>query len=479
METNRTVPYNVDAEKYVLGSVFFDNQIITGLVGRLAESDFYDERNQILFKAMVSLHANNKKIELLTVTEELEHLNYQVTEEFKHYVIDVIESVPTVSTTNLYVELVEEKALERKLLSDMKNISDDILYNKLSFQDLLDKAEDKIINVIKKRKTSDIITMSQASEQVYKQIEKFTEQKSGLTGLSSGFKKVNEVTLGLQRGDLMILAARPSVGKSAYAINLALNVAKENNAHVAFFSLEMSIEQLMMRIYAKSAEVALTKIRTGDLTPEDLILLGLARQELANTNLYFDETSSNNLSDIRTKCRQLKNEGKLDFVVIDYLQLITTKSNRGSRQEEVSQISRNLKTLARDLEVPVLALSQLSRSIEGREDKRPVLADLRESGSIEQDADLVMFLFRRSDVEEEDTESVDYIQSELNDRVNEMSGKPKNNNQPIEIVLSIAKNRQGSLGYFDYHFYGNVSRFVEQSETKPLIKKKKKAKKQK
>ena len=290
-------------------------------------------------------------------------------------------------------------------------------------------------------------------------IEKFTEQKSGLTGLSSGFKKVNEVTLGLQRGDLMILAARPSVGKSAYAINLALNVAKENNAHVAFFSLEMSIEQLMMRIYAKAAEVALTKIRTGDLTPEDLILLGLARQELANTNLYFDETSSNNLSDIRTKCRQLKNEGKLDFVVIDYLQLITTKSNRGSRQEEVSQISRNLKTLARDLEVPVLALSQLSRSIEGREDKRPVLADLRESGSIEQDADVVMFLYRRSDVEG----------VEKTDEEGNMNMREDRHNEVQELVLSIAKNRQGALANIDYQFYGHFCRFVERKEFKPLI----------
>ena len=459
MESTRTVPYNVDAEKYVLGSVFFDNNIISGLVGRLADTDFYDERNQVLFKAMTSLYTNNKKIELLTVVEELEHLNFQVTDEFKHYVIDVIESVPTVSTTNLYIELVEEKALERKLLSDMKNISDDILFNKLSFQDLLDKAEDKIINVIKKRKTSDIISMSQASEQVYRQIEKFTEQKSGLTGLSSGFNRINEVTLGLQRGDLMILAARPSVGKSAYAINLALNVAKENNAHVAFFSLEMSIEQLMMRIYAKTAEVALTKIRTGNLSPEDLILLGLARQELSTTNLYFDETSSNNLSDIRTKCRQLKNEGKLDFVVIDYLQLITTKNNRGSRQEEVSQISRSLKTLARDLEVPVLALSQLSRSIEGREDKRPVLADLRESGSIEQDADVVMFLYRRSDVEG----------VEKTDEEGKMNMREDRHNEVQELVLSIAKNRQGALANIDYHFYGHFCRFVEKKEFRALI----------
>ena len=464
MENNRAVPYNVEAEKYVLGSVFFDNTIITGLVGRLSETDFYDERNQILFKTMTSLFANNKKIELINILEELQHLNYQVTEEFKHYIIDVIESVPTVSTTNLYIEIIEEKALERKLLNDMKDISDDILFNKLPFQELLDKTEDKIINVIKKRKTTDIIPMSKASELVYQQIEKFTERKSGLTGLSSGFKKVNEVTLGLQKGDLMILAARPSVGKSAYAINLALNVAKENNAHVAFFSLEMSIEQLMMRVYAKTAEVELTKIRTGQLSPEDLILLGLARQELSTTNVYFDETGSNNISDIRTKCRQLKNEGKLDFVVIDYLQLITSKDTRGGRQEEVSQISRSLKTLARDLEVPILALSQLSRNIENREDKRPMLADLRESGSIEQDADIVMFLYRRSDVEG----------VEKYDEEGKVNLREQQHNNVQELVLSLAKNRQGALATIDYQFYGHYCRFVEQKEFKPLISNKRK-----
>lgn len=200
----------------------------------------------------------------------------------------------------------------------------------------------------------------------------------------------------------MILAARPAVGKSAFAINLALNVAATNKAHVAIFSLEMSIEQLMMRIYSYKANIELSKIRSGNLESDELLLLGVAREDLSKINLHFDESSSTNISDIRAKCRQLKQAGQLDFVIIDYLQLVTTSDTRGNRQEEVSKISRQLKTLARDLEVPILALSQLSRSIESREDKRPTLADLRESGSIEQDADMVMFLYRRSDVEELD-----------------------------------------------------------------------------
>lgn len=456
MENTRSIPYNIEAEKYVLGSVFFDNTIISSLVGRLVETDFYDERNRRLYEAMIKLYANNRKIESITVFEELEHLKVNVNEDLKRYVLDIIDSVPTVSTTDLYIKIVEEKALERRLLSDMKDISDDIMFNKISFNEILDKTEDRVLDVIKKRKTNDIISISTASEKVYQQIEGYTSRHDKITGISTGFPKLNEITLGFQKGDLMILAARPSVGKSTYAINLALNMCRENNAHVAFFSLEMSIEQLMMRVYSQQAEVELSNIRSGALKADDMLLLGLARQELSKLNLYFDESSSSKLSDIRAKCRQLKNEGKLDMVIIDYLQLITSTSNRGNRQEEVSQISRSLKTLARDLDVPILALSQLSRSIEAREDKVPQLADLRESGSIEQDADLVMFIFRRSDVE---------------GNLDEEENRPKEHsqNKVQQLVLSIAKNRQGPLGMIDYQFYGHYCRFVEQKVFQKLI----------
>ena len=239
----------------------------------------------------------------------------------------------------------------------------------------------------------------------------------------------------------------------------SLNVANLNDSkHVAFFSLEMSIEQLMMRIFSYKASLEMGDLRKGNLKSEDLLMLSLAREELSKLNLHFDENASSNIADIRAKCRQLKNAGKLDFVVIDYLQLITVANSKGNRQEEVSKISRQLKQLALELQVPILALSQLSRGVEGREDKRPSLADLRESGSIEQDADLVMFLYRRSDVEGEE---------ELPE------GVQKEKKAYIDVVLEIGKNRQGERGHADYHFYGGHSKFSEQKETRPVVPKKK------
>lgn len=465
MEQNRSVPYSTEAENYVLGSAFLDNKLISGYIGKLVEDDFYDERNKIIYRAMVNLYNQNKKIEVITVAEELKKLGVNVDDAYRVYLLDLIETVPSTVTTNLYVGIVEEKSLERKLLKDMQNISDDILTSRLTFNELLDKTEDKLVNIIKKRRTSQIMNIDRASEIVYEQIQKYTENKSDLTGLDTGYEKLNKLTLGFQKGDLMILAARPSVGKSTYAINLAAQVSKSGN-HVALFSLEMSIEQLMMRMFSYQAEVELSRVRSGKLTSEEMLLLGLAKQEFSKMHIYFDEDSSSNIADIRAKCRQLKNEGKLDFVIIDYLQLITASSTRGNRQEEVSIISRSLKTLARDLDVPILALSQLSRSIEGRENKVPVLADLRESGSIEQDADLVMFLFRRSDVEE------DTVFTEEDS--NSLESKNRKKNEMDEIVLSVAKNRQGPLDYIDYHFYGKYCRFKEQKITKDLITKKKK-----
>lgn len=463
MATKRSIPYNVEAEIYVLGSAFIDNRLISGYIGKLNENDFYDERNKIIYRAMVNLYNAGKNIELITVVEELNKLGTVVDEPFRIYLLDLIDAVPSTSITNLYMQIVEEKSIERKLLSDMEVLSDDILTNRLDFNDLLDKTEDCILNLIKKRRTSQIMGIDRASDIVYQQIQKFTENDSDLTGLDTGYPQLNKVTLGFQKGDMMILAARPSVGKSTYAINLAMQVSKLNDAHVALFSLEMSVEQILMRMYSYQAEIELSNIRNGKLSGEDMLLLGLAKQDLAKLHIYFDEDFSTNISDIRTKCRQLKNEGKLDFIIIDYLQLVTVGKEKGNRQEDVSTISRSLKTLARELQVPVLALSQLSRSIETREDKMPQLADIRESGSIEQDADLVLFLFRRSDVEDNETSEEENEKTPI-----------KNKNEIQEMILSIAKNRQGPLALIDYHFYGSYCRFNEQKINKKLILKKKK-----
>lgn len=467
MNNNRSVPYNSEAEIYVLGSAFIDNRLISGYIGKLTENDFYDERNKLIYRAMCNLFNREQKVEIITVTEELKRLGANVDENFRLYLLDLIDAVPSTSITNLYLSIVEEKSLERKLLQDMQDLSDDILYSRLDFNAILDKTEDNIINTIKKRRTSSVMGIDKASDIVYQQIQKFTDRKGNLTGLDTGYPKLNKLTLGLQKGNLVILAARPSVGKSAFAINLAIQASRINNAHVALFSLEMSIEELLIRMYSYQAEIDVQSIRSGNLSSEDMVLLGLARQDLSKLHIYFSEDVSSNIADIRTKCRQLKNEGKLDCVIIDYLQLITTVNSRGNRAEEVSMISRSLKTLARELEVPVIALSQLSRLIEGRENKIPNLADLRESGSIEQDADIVMFLFRRSDVEDELTSENEESTPSVNNRKSEL----------VEIVLSVAKNRQGPCDYIDYHFYGSYCRFNEQKLTKKIIAKSKKSRK--
>lgn len=458
-EQVRSVPYNNDAEMYVLGSVLLENNVMNQLLGKLFPEDFFNAQNRTIYQAMLTLFNSGQTIETVSVVEQLVRDNVSNVEDYKRYLIELIDLIPSTSSVNLYIEIVEEKSVQRKLLNNISEISQDILASRHDFNTILDKTEDIVLNVIKKRRTSEFVSLAEASKKVYEIIEGYVGNKQDLIGLNTGFPFLNQATLGFQKGDLMILAARPAVGKSAYAINLALNVANLNDSkHVAFFSLEMSIEQLMMRIFSYKASLEMGDLRKGNLKSEDLLMLSLAREELSKLNLHFDENASSNIADIRAKCRQLKNAGKLDFVVIDYLQLITVANSKGNRQEEVSKISRQLKQLALELQVPILALSQLSRGVEGREDKRPSLADLRESGSIEQDADLVMFLYRRSDVEGEE---------ELPE------GVQKEKKAYIDVVLEIGKNRQGERGHADYHFYGGHSKFSEQKETRPVVPKKK------
>lgn len=466
MNQNRSVPYNNDAEMYVIGSILLENNIMNSLIGKLGANDFYNPQNATIFKAMLTLFSNSERIEIVSVLEQLQRDKVSNLDQYKTYLLEMLDVIPSTSSVDLYVNLVEEKSIERTILVQIQELSNDILTSKYDFDTLLDRAEDLVLKTVKKRRTTDSISIGEAAKQVYNQIEGFVGNKSELTGLNTGYPHLNHATLGLQKGELIILAARPSVGKSAFAINLALNVATNNpDAHVVIFSLEMSVEQMMMRIYSLQSNIPLEKIKSGRLTSEDLLLLGVAREDFAKLGrkVKFDENCSTNIADIRAKCRQYKQAGELDFIVIDYLQLVTLGDSKGSRQEEVSKISRQLKTLARDLEVPIIALSQLSRGIETREDKRPVLADLRESGSIEQDADIVMFLYRRSDVEDE----------EENENQEEMPKKEEKGYK--EVVLSIAKNRQGPLDNIDYHFYGDFSKYSEQREKRPIIVKRKKS----
>ncbi len=456
--SSKTVPFNQDAEVYVLGSILIDNNIMNATSGKLNDTDFYNEQNQFIYRAMLSLFKENVKIEPLTVLEEMRRLELALKDDPKAYLLELVDAVPSTASASLYIDIIKEKAVERELLNNMSELSENILTGSLEFNQILDKAEDKIQNIIKKRRTSELLTIEKAATTTYQQIERYTSDKSDLRGLSTGFKRVDKATLGFQKGDLIILAARPSVGKSALALNFALNICKQKkDAHVAFFSLEMSIEQLMMRLFSYQSNIPMSKIQRGQLDPKELILLGHARQELVKYNVYFDESNASDIYEIRSKCRQLKQVDKLDIVIIDYLQLITS-NNKGSRQEEVAAISRALKILAKELEVPVIALSQLSRLVETREDKKPVLSDLRESGSIEQDADIVMFLYRPEKKKDEEKEY------EVRAKVVDAEGEQDDNGEKV-LELIIAKNRQGSLRDIQFTFFPDECRFKESKYT--------------
>ena len=441
--------YNNTAERYVLGSILIDNNVINGVSGKLDIRDFYNEDNRKVYEAMLNLFKRDSSVELLLVIDELKRLNLTLTIDPKEYLLGLTDEVPTTASTDLYVNLVKDKAIERELHRVFNELNSDILSNKLEFNDLLDKTEDTVLDLIKKRRTSELLTIEKAATRVYETIEKYNSEFGEVKGIPTGYPALDRATLGLQRGDLIILAARPSVGKSAFALNLAINACRSSDVSVAFFSLEMSIEQLMMRLFSYEGAIQMSKIQKGELSDQEMIILGRARQKLSSYHLYFDESNSSNIYDIRSKCRQLKQAGHLDLVIIDYLQLISG-DGKGSRQEEVAAISRALKILAKELEVPVIALSQLSRSVETREDKRPVLSDLRESGSIEQDADIVMFLYRP---EEKSTGNAD-------EEVVEASNiGPDTTEKQIELI--IAKNRQGALNDIRYNFFPAECRFRE------------------
>ena len=441
--------YNNTAERYVLGSILIDNNVINGVSGKLDIRDFYNEDNRKVYEAMLNLFKRDSAVELLLVIDELKRLNLTLTIDPKEYLLGLTDEVPTTASTDLYVNLVKDKAIERELHRVFNELNSDILSNKLEFNDLLDKTEDAVLDLIKKRRTSELLTIEKAATRVYETIEKYNSEYGEVKGIPTGYPALDRATLGFQRGDLIILAARPSVGKSAFALNLAINACRNSDVSVAFFSLEMSIEQLMMRLFSYEGAIQMSKIQKGELSDQEMIILGRARQKLSSYHLYFDESNSSNIYDIRSKCRQLKQSGHLDLVIIDYLQLISG-DGKGSRQEEVAAISRALKILAKELEVPVIALSQLSRSVETREYKRPVLSDLRESGSIEQDADIVMFLYRP---EEKSTGNAD-------EEVVEASNVgPDTTEKQIELI--IAKNRQGALNDIRYNFFPAECRFRE------------------
>lgn len=434
----KKLPHHRVAEQSVLGTIFLDPKLMINVMDQLDVEDFFDLSHQLIYEAMINVHTEDIKIDYASISAKLEQGKDLGKAGGIEYLIELANTVPTTAHLESYVDLVRDGSLKRQVINVTGKILESGYNDDIDAVTYVTQAEELIFALGQKRKTSDFVKLDVIVQEVKEKIER-NKHKSGITGLKTGFSELDKLTSGLQEEELIILAARPSMGKSAFALNLALNVAqrnKDSKAYVAIFSLEMSNDQLASRMLSAEANIDGNRLRSGYLDSSDWVSLEAGKQSLERLNIVFDDSAAVSVSDIRTKCRKLSQEGRLDFVIIDYLQLIKGDSKSGNRQEEVSRISRGLKQMARELKVPVLALSQLSRAVESREDKMPILSDLRESGSIEQDADIVLFLYRG-----------DYYTRDEDKKTG-------------DVILSVAKNRQGQSGINLYFkFDPSYSRF--------------------
>lgn len=442
MSEAKKFPYSLEAEKYILGCMMLDPSIVDQVLTEIKSDDFHVQSNKNVMVAIETLVKNGESVDQLTVYNELLRANRLEATGGADYLYNLIESVPSVANIDVYLNILHEKSLERKLLEVVENIREYVLKGDDHINDLIVKSEKQIMDVINGQKVSDFKRVDLLTDSVIDIIEENRNKDGNLVGIDTGFPDLNNMTSGFKKNELIILAARPSVGKSTLALNFAANACR-NKKHVALFSLEMGHDQLIMRLLSTYSGLPLNKIVSGKLTDEEMRLLMQARTTINKFPLYIDQSSTTNIRDIKAKCLKLKKEGHLDFIIIDYLQLLGSGENLRNRVDEVSKISRALKEMARTFEIPVLALSQLSRNLEQREDKRPVLADLRESGSIEQDADIVMFLHRDTPKKQEGEDTTKVVRS-------------------AKTELIIAKNRQGATGSCDLIFKGAQSVFVSE-----------------
>ncbi len=392
----KQLPQNIEAEKSVLGSCFLSKSALLLTVENLDEQDFYDTRHQKIFKALKALNEEKIPVDLTTLTTMLTKLNFLNDSGGVIYLTEITTFVPTATNVEYYIKEVLNASLLRNLIETAESIASSGYNSEESINDILDQAERKILTIAKNRKTSEFKTIQNVLVKTEQDLQQLAEAKGEITGIPTGWYDLDRITSGLHENELIILAARPAMGKTAFALNLATYVTTHTDKTVAVFNLEMGAEQLANRIISSLGQIEGYKLRTGKMLNNDWKRFDQAVSKLQDAKLYIDDTPGITIGEIRAKCRRLSSSSDgLDLVIIDYLQLISGGKNYGAnRQQEVADISRSLKTLAMELHIPVIALAQLSRSVEGREDKRPMLSDLRESGSIEQDADLVGFLYR-------------------------------------------------------------------------------------
>lgn len=436
----RNIPQSKEAEKAVLGSAFLSKTALQKICDELSPEHFYSEANAKIFETLQELNDEDKPIDITIVTNKLSEKKILSQVGNVEYLSEIIDSVPSASNAQYYINIVKEKMIGRKIIETATDIANDAYASEDSIYDVLENAEMKMLRIGNMRKTSEFQRIQDVAYRAQENLEKLAEQGSEITGLATGFSEFDKLTAGLQPSQFIIIAARPAMGKTAFALNLATYAATHSNKSVAIFNLEMSAEQLANRILQSLGQIDGGKMRTGRLEHNDWKRLNEAISQLSDTNLFLDDTPGITIGEIRSKCRRLANSDKgLGLVVIDYLQLITGPSkSAGNRQQEVSDISRNLKTMALELGIPVIALAQLSRAVEQREDKRPIMSDLRESGSIEQDADIVSFLYRD-----------DYYNKEAR----------RDDNASISEFI-IGKNRSGPTTTIELLFKKDTSTFV-------------------
>lgn len=435
---NRIPPQNLEAEQAVLGAILLDGDALVTAMERINSDDFYRTAHQLIFEAMIEIAEANEPVDLVTLTARLQDKQQLEDVGGLSYLSELANAVPTAANIDYYAQIVEEKSMLRRLIRAATQIVSNGYTGGEEVGQLLSDAEQRIQEISQRRSGGGFVAIRDVLMEVFDKVEFLYTNKGSSTGIKSGFHDLDKMTSGFQRSDLIIVAARPSVGKTAFSLNIAQNVGVREKETVAIFSLEMGAAQLVQRMICAEANVDAGRIRTGFLEPDDWEKLTMAIGSLSEANIYIDDSPSVTVADIRAKCRRLQKEKGLGMILIDYLQLIQGRGRGDNRQQEVSEISRTLKQIARELNVPVIALSQLSRGVEQRQDKRPMMSDLRESGSIEQDADIVAFLYR-DDYYNQDTEKKNII----------------------EII--IAKQRNGPVGTVELAFLKNYNKFVSLS----------------
>ena len=436
----KTMPNNIEAEKSVLGACFLSKYALAKACESLDSTKFFDDKHAKIFIAMNKLNNNKIPLDTITLTTELQKTNELNEVGGVEYLTEIMNFVPVANNVDYYIKSVEEASLLRNLIETASSIASDGYNTEEDVNDVLDNAERKIFSIVKNRKSSEFKSIQEVMAQAEKNLEILSETKGEVTGLPTGWYDLDKLTAGLHENQFIIIAARPAMGKTAFALNLATNVAINTGKTVALFNLEMGAEQLASRIISSLGQIEGYKLQTGNLLNEDWKRVSEAISQLENTNIFIDDTPGITIGEIRSKCRRLASSEKgLSLVIIDYLQLISGGKNYGAnRQQEVSDISRSLKTLAMELHIPIIALAQLSRAVEGREDKRPLMSDLRESGSIEQDADIVSFLYRD-----------DYYNKEA---------RNEENTSISELI--IGKHRNGPTATIELLFKKNTSTFL-------------------